>query len=254
MQSGLSFLVDCQCQIVKFPNPKISKINGELYIWDQNLNFDYNEDAFNHPELIPELIKLVKKAEQGGNKEKLAIEWVKKWGVLAREKISDDKQGQNFSCFWRAAKDFETIWRVYKYTATRNIDVLKMGFKVIESIGELIRFSDDPVKNYQYNALEFIMKVIQRHTQNGFLQAYQIKNQEQLDLDVFKVTPAFSYHNLIDALYMQFLATLRENKKICPTCDTAFTPERKDKVYCSETCKLTAKSQRYRQRKEGLNA
>ena len=85
------------------------------------------------------------------------------------------------------------------------------------------------------------------------MEAYYIKNDRGIDIDDIKVKPAFAFENLIDALFMQFLIAITESKKICPICDTSFTPERKDRIYCSDSCKLTARSRRYRQRKREKN-
>lgn len=253
MLYNASLSIGCYCRVIRFPNPKISEINGEVYIWDRDLNFDIEIDAFNHPEIIPELIQLVNKIENGGNKHKLIIQWVKKWGVLQKEFINGDSHSQTLKDFWSDAKTFQIAWDLYKKVCERNSNTLEITYEVLEEIVQVNRYSKKTLETAQYTAIEFIMMMIQTYTRKGFMEAYYIKNDRGIDIDDIKVKPAFAFENLIDALFMQFLIAITESKKICPICDTSFTPERKDRIYCSDSCKLTARSRRYRQRKREKN-
>lgn len=103
---------------------------------------------------------------------------------------------------------------------------------------------------YQYICMHYILNQIEEHVSKGILRHYWLKRDSYQEKDYFKIEPILTFNNLLDALYMQLFILMTENeKKICPVCEHPFTPERKDKKYCSETCYLTAKSRRYRARK-----
>lgn len=102
---------------------------------------------------------------------------------------------------------------------------------------------------YQMFSILFLFKQIEKYTANAYLGHSNIIANSN-DFSKFKIRPALYVDNLIDAIYLQFFILFSENeKKICVNCNTPFVPERKDKKYCSDSCKLTAKSRRYRSRK-----
>lgn len=245
--------VEYKNQSVRFNDPQISEINGKLYIWNESPgDFGPVYDAFDYPELISELITLVKKGKSGKDKVLLTKMWVRKWGVLNRELITENIIGQRMDLFWRQAEDFELIWRLYKYIANREKDKLEKMGQILESIDDLKHFSDDKIINNQWNAMMFITKSIEQHTKNGIIQSSEIKRFEEKEDDTFKIKPAFYFHQLNDSLYMQFFLALTENKKVCPICESPFTPNRPDQIYDKESCKHTAKSRRYREKKYSI--
>lgn len=108
----------------------------------------------------------------------------------------------------------------------------------------------DELAVYQWICMCYILKQIEEHVSKGILRHYWLKRDSYQEKDYFKIEPILSFDNLLDALYMQLFILLTENeKKICVICNKPFFPKRKDKKYCSETCYLTAKSRRYRARK-----
>lgn len=249
MHKTFVFPLPSNSSILKLEKPHISEINGEVYIWSEKENAKISYDAFDYPELIPELIALVRKTKNGRNRNKLAEQWVSKWGIFRNDFSEEGIHGQKLSTFWRDAEDFEIAWRVYKYIANRELEILKMGLGFLEEIDDLKQYSADPLTNYQWNGMKFIMYAIESHTKNGVLTAAEIRRDENEEEDSFTVKPTYFFNHLIDSLYMQFFMSLTENKKVCPICEKPFTPQRKSAVYCSSSCKLTARSRRYRDRK-----
>lgn len=246
MHETLTFLLPCSSEILNFKKVNISEVNGELYILAEKTDENIF-DAFDHPELIPELMGLVRKAEQGKDIKKLAEYWVRKWGFLHGENINEHFAGQTIGSFWRDAQYFAKSWDIYKKVANRDIEFLKNFFEIR---GGLKPMSEDPTQNYQWNTLRELIPVIETYTRNGILTASEIRRDEvetEVGIgDNFTLTPTYCFFHLIDTIYMQFFISLTANKKVCPVCDKPFTPKRKDRVYCSDSCKLTARSRRYR--------
>lgn len=237
----------CRCHAEKFKDPQISEINAEMYIWsEENETAAYRYDAFDHPELIPELVGACKKIRNGMNKEKVALEWVKKWGFLEENEIHDYGYGQTLESFLHQVSQFYTTWRFYKYIANRDHQALKNLFE--SPWDKLTHFSNDELNNYQWNGIMIIKQQIDRHIKNGQIHTAEVKKDAGTRKDEFRFTASYYFKNLIDAIYMQFYIALSESKKVCPTCEAPFTPERKNEKYCSITCKNTAKSQRYRKK------
>lgn len=263
MQGTFTLSMKCTNQSIMFNEPKISERNGQLYIWSEgqqpeDLGSSY--DAFDHPELISELITLVKKMKNGEDKIRLTKTWVKKWGVLNLDRLDEDICGQRMDFFWRQAEDFELNWKLYKYIANRDKENLEKIRGILESVGILKHLDDDPLINNQWNAMTFITKNIEEHTKNGIIKSSEIKHSREKDMDIFNIKPSYFFGYLIDALYMQFFLALTENKKVCPICESPFTPTRHDQVYCpsltpgrKSSCYLTAKSRRYRESNKHTN-
>src|SRR5699024_9080971 len=109
--------------------------------------------------------------------------------------------------------------------------------------------NEQPLKSYQGAAIDFLLRVVEQYINNNSFYARTIRHESSKEKDSFMVSPGMAFPHLLDALYMQFFILLNENKKkVCPICNKPFVPERTDKKYCSNTCKLTAKSRRYRER------
>lgn len=110
---------------------------------------------------------------------------------------------------------------------------------------------DEFLKEIRNASLFFFFKQVEGYTARANLTWDTMREEKKENRSKFKIEPVLEVENLIDAIYLQFYILFSENeKKICPVCNTPFVPQRKDKKYCSETCKLTAKSRRYRARKD----
>ncbi|MED3553990.1 hypothetical protein [Cytobacillus praedii] len=184
--------------------------------------------------------------------------------------------GQRVSGFVQEANKFYDFWMLYKAVANRDLEQLKKYITVqenpelpfaathtfyfftnfyVEYVGYLDGILDEqnPLEGYQFAAVEYLTETIEKYINNNRLFSREIKHSSYQGKDQFKMIPAMGFSHLLDALYMQFYILLNENeKKICPVCNKPFVPERKDRKYCSDTCKYTAKSQRYRARKSSI--
>lgn len=258
---------------------------GEVVILKDGNGFtQYN--VFDEVDIIPEIISLVNNVLKGRNKNKLILEWVRKWGFPN----SDIKQKINE--IWNEFYSFYKLWELYKLIANRQYNQLNNFVKFVTpseedkiqrvhtlrtsetlpskltSIIKAIFFEDEECSEYMYcrfheseekpkylAALAYLAKTLPKRTGNISLESSQAGYELNEDYNQIIFKPRLKFSTLMQAVYMQFYILLNENeKKICPVCNTPFIPERKDKKYCSETCKLTAKSRRYRQRKKTIFA
>jgi hypothetical protein len=280
MHRTFVFPIMCESPHTGFNSVEIREIDGQLMIVGLDFEVEDAYDAFNELEIIPSLINMVEKIHNGDDKLKQIKRWVKKWGVLEGTPISgriEDGFGQSVSSFWEEAEKFFNLWNLYKYTVNRDLESIRNIVR-IEKIshddpdnifGEcthrffffegtdysnnflgVIRDEKNPLKGYQYACMEYLLWEIEKYVSRGELGWYSLTREPHQDKDYFKIAPALRFNTLLEAIYMQFFILLTENqKKICPICNHPFIPERKDKKYCSETCYLTAKSRRYRARK-----
>ncbi|RVT56435.1 hypothetical protein [Niallia taxi] len=108
----------------------------------------------------------------------------------------------------------------------------------------------DEFEQIQEHCMFFLFTQIEDFLKGANLTWGSMSHEKKENQSIFKIRPVLQTEYLIDTIYLQFYILFSENeKKICPVCNTPFIPQRKDKKYCSNTCKLTAKSQRYRARK-----
>lgn len=180
--------------------------------------------------------------------------------------------GQRVSGFVQEANKFYDFWMLYRAIANRDLTHLQSVINVIEdpelpfaATHTFIFFENKyveykghtngifdekkPLTSYQSAAIQYLTEIIEGYINNNHLYASQIRHSSSKDKDTFKLMPGMAFSHLLDVIYMQFFILLSENeKKICPICNTPFVGERKDKKYCSDTCKHTAKSRRYRYR------
>lgn len=257
VQNTITFPVKCYNYSYSFEKVEIKEIDGVQHIWSNTFDSERRYDAFDNPELISELIALGNKKKEGKDEKKLAIEWVQKWGFLRAKKESDSARSQDLKQFWIDVDHFCLLWKIYKYITTKDFKVLEAAFKPVTKYDYLIDFSEDPLTNYQYNAMILIKKGVDAYIKNGELQMGGIQKEEySAEYDRFKVAPSYFFKSLIDSIYMQFFLALSENKRVCQVCDMPFTAKRKDKIYCSDSCKNTAKSRVFRRNfkaKHGIN-
>lgn len=182
--------------------------------------------------------------------------------------------GQKVSTFIHETLKFYDNWMLYQAAVNRDLEQLKRLITVEEDPNlpfeathifyfsdggytEGVFHEDNPLKSYQDAVMIYLTEKMDEYINNNKLYSKDIRYSPTQDEDLFKITPAMAFDELIDALYMQLFILLNENEnKICPVCNKPFFPQRMDKKYCSDTCKNTAKSRRYRARfrsKHGFN-
>jgi predicted nucleic acid-binding Zn ribbon protein len=247
---------------------RISELLGLV----ENLR-SYN--PFDKPDLIPSIIKLVDKVKSGGNKLNLITKWVLTWGLLESNYVIEGNKiyfMEKLDNFWMNINKIYILWDLYKGIVNRDLNKLHeyitisevdnsketyvVHFFKEESFGykesrRIIRDVDPySFKSYQSAGFSFIVNSIEQHVRNCTIFLNRSVLNHGTQEDSIELTPAITVNSLLDAIYMQFFILLTKNdKKICPVCHTPFFPAKKDKIYCSTSCKLTAKSRRYRQRK-----
>lgn len=285
MHRTFVFGIKCESPQIPLKNPQV--VNTELgaYI-TEDLTFGHfpaEYDAFNTIEIIPDLLKIVEKIKQNKTfhentkNTNLVKKWVKKWGFLKAERveIADNKiYGQHVGQFIDEAFKFYDLWTLYSISANRDLEKLKevativkvddlpyaathlytfFGEKHYGDTLEGIFREEDPLKSYQMEAMTYIGSELEPYINQNKMYWASLSRESSNNQDHYKFTPALGFNDLLDALYMQFFILLNENtKKICPICNQPFTPDRVDQVYCTDSCKLTAKSRRYRARRKSI--
>lgn len=263
-------------------------INKEMIIAKKHDIYDYY-NPFSEDDIIPSLIKTVEQFRAGKNSKKLVREWVKKWGLLKGENIDLDVETFTFSeplnVFWEEMNRFFDLWQLYKYMIGKaeanynsNFSISKIKEEEIGLYAEEIQMfvkrpthkiilfketsyeaaelfwvgeNDNLLTRGKMCALQYIADYVSKKIHNNFeLRWGALDFNVESNQDGFKSTPSITTKYLLDALYMKFFVILNNtNQKICFCCNTLFTPTRKDKIYCSDACKQTAKSRRYYHRK-----
>ncbi|MCM3800048.1 DUF2116 family Zn-ribbon domain-containing protein [Caldibacillus thermoamylovorans] len=289
MHKLFNFPIDCFSPQVPLNKPEIIETDLGLYIYDRNPDVLNAYEAFDTIEIIPSLINLVEKIERTGESWsywsesnaniKLAINWMKKWGHLKAEKGPNNQfYGERISGFFQESIKFYKLWELYKAVANRDLPTLKKITEVYDGdLEDQIRIAEDQLvfcfwgdeffrgevissydeknllKSYQYAAITYLGDVIETYINNSHLYSGKIEITKSQEKDIIKFKPELAFFSLLEVVYMQFYILLSENtKKICPICNKPFLPERQDKKYCSDTCKHTAKSRRYRARKSQI--
>ena len=118
----------------------------------------------------------------------------------------------------------------------------------------LEEINDSPLEFYQVAGLEYILTKIAmklRGVELSYTGLEKISNPQD---DIFKLRPVIKPKNLLQAMYLQFYILLcGQNVKVCNWCGKPFDLKAKysrNRKYCLETCKNTAKSYRYRTRQK----
>lgn len=115
---------------------------------------------------------------------------------------------------------------------------------------ELDEINKNPLRYYQLVAFSYIKTEVQRQLRNVFLTSRDVSLESSAGQDFLKTFPIIKANTLLQALYLQFYIILSTpGKKICEGCFRVFVPRRRDQEYCTDTCKNTAKSRRYRARR-----
>lgn len=111
----------------------------------------------------------------------------------------------------------------------------------------------NPLEFFQLAGLGYILQRIEKKIAGmewTFTGLEKISNPHD---DVFKLKPVIKPRNLLQAMYLQFYILLcGQNVKVCKWCGKPFDLRgsyNKNREYCSDTCKHSAKSHRYRERK-----
>jgi len=115
---------------------------------------------------------------------------------------------------------------------------------------ELDEINKNPLRYYQLVAFSYVKTEVQRELKGISLVSKDMKLEGISDQDFFKTVPIIQANTLLQALYLQsFIILSTPGKKICEGCFRVFVPRRRDQEYCTDTCKNTAKSRRYRARR-----
>lgn len=152
----------------------------------------------------------------------------------------------------------------YNTRACCPCDALKNGVRsssiydlyFTDSLEEINR---DPLNYYQVAGLHCILVEIKKNLSNVGLSYTGLEKISNPHDDIFKLRPVIEPKNLLQAMYLQFYILLcGHNVKVCKWCEKPFrldlgnpySKDRKNKEYCSDTCKHSAKSHRYRERQK----
>lgn|SRR5699024_7921636 len=285
MYKTFNFPIECCSPQTPLNDPRLIETELGLYISDADPKIEETYEAFESIEIIPSLIEIVERIRKREDEHhwkddyniNLALKWIKKWGYLKAEKDTDligkNLHGQRVSGFLQEADKFYDFWALYRAAVNRDIEQLKSVIDVMEDpelpfaathtfyffANQYVEYKgytngifviEQPLQSYQNAAIDFLLRVIEQYINNHDLYARTIRLESSKEKDSFMVSPGMAFPDLLDALYMQFFILLNENeKKICPVCNKPFIPERIDKKYCSNTCKLTAYRKRQNTKK-----
>ncbi|MBG9941785.1 hypothetical protein ABE237_22475 [Brevibacillus formosus] len=128
----------------------------EVYICAKDPTDFFAYDAFEEPEIIPSLVQLVDRVNNGGNKKEMVKKWVERWGFLEEsasfhKRLERDLKNLNsisaldtafnalftpitakseryfekLSEFWDSATQFVHLWRRYQQITNREIKKLQ---------------------------------------------------------------------------------------------------------------------------------
>jgi len=114
--------------------------------------------------------------------------------------------------------------------------------------------NQNPLEFFQLAGLGYVLQRIEKKvagTEWTFTGLEKISNPHD---DIFKLRPVIKPRNLLQAMYLQFCILLcGHNVKVCKWCEKPFDLRgsySKNREYCSDTCKHSAKSRRYRERQK----
>lgn len=287
MHETFVFPMDCKGYIQKLDEKVIINENKQIMGYGSGINSFY--DPFEHDELIPAFIEMIEKVLNGANLEKNIKKWVSERGLLYGDSENDTvnkfwEECIKFYKIWSfykviANRDKDALMKkveMEKKTEDRynitffsgdssfdykkpNIDQRLLGDYALEFDLKTtfpINFDQNRSKfeQIQSHAMIFLFTQIEEYTNKTNLSWGSMKHERKENRSNFKIRPVLRTPTLIDSIYLQFYILFSENeKKICPVCNRPFIPKRKDQKYCSDTCKLTAKSRRYRIRKQEQN-
>ncbi|MCG0277778.1 MAG: YdcF family protein [Thermanaeromonas sp.] len=112
----------------------------------------------------------------------------------------------------------------------------------------------NPLEFYQVAGLYYIREKIEEKLADVGLSYTGLEKISNPKDDIFKLRPVIRPKNLLQAMYLQFYILLcGHNVKVCKWCGKPFDLRgcyNKNREYCSDTCKHSAKSHRYRERQK----
>lgn len=236
-------------------------------------------DAFERDDLIPSLVRLVRRASRKGNAKKAIKAWIRANGFLVAPITSTE--GEPLEKFWQEAVALARLWRMYQEAVNRDAEALKGYCKVkVERLtpdeieneeffwGEgndgrvcvtgylflteaafgvrLKGIEQDPLAPYQFAVLHYIAGQICSKITNVRIRYDNLSKEMDADHDSFSVSAYLQPDSLLQALYLQFLQLLTEKRRVCPTCFKSFVPRRANARYCSDACRFTASTRKRR--------
>lgn len=218
----------------------------------------FKYDAMDNINLIPSLVKLVNECKNAtdNQREEVIKKWIRQYGFLTSPNRSAaegfEYKEENIEKFWSKAKQLTDLWDIYRMVTNRELDDLRKIVSFTDTrVPDINGNNDNPLRYYQVVAFSYIKTEVQRQLRNVFLTSRNIVSLESsAGQDFLKIFPIIKANTLLQALYLQFYIILSTpGKKICEGCFRAFVPSRRDQKYCTDTCKNTAKSRRYRARR-----
>lgn len=261
---------------------KCKEVDGAMISLPDSAAVTY--DAFNRDDLIPSLTRLVDKVSKKGNWKGECKKWFKQNGSLTVPWYMLSKTGQSLEEFWTETLALVELWRIYAEAVNRDFEALKSRIKIkVEPLtrdqveneeffwgegndgrvcingpgkGErymgisLDKIKEDPLLPYQLAALHHVSEKACYNAGDVMIKYGNIKKHHGSDTDSFSVQAYLQPACLIQALYLQFLQLLTENRKVCPTCWSSFTVNRKDKTFCSNGCRYTYHTRKNRMDKK----
>lgn len=139
------------------------------------------------------------------------------------------------------------------YAPFPNACVRTFGAHDVYYRATLREIEENPLPFYQIAGHNYVITEISHKLSILRLGYNSVKKIENPQDDTFKINPILAPHSLLEAMYLQFYILLcGQNVKVCKNCGKPFSLTRKyskNRVYCSESCKHTAKSRAYRERK-----
>jgi hypothetical protein len=254
--------------MVPVANPETGYIEGVL---------EKNYEAFQREDLIKSLVRLVNKVKQNGKQQTECKKWIKKNGFLTVPEYSLPSKGELLEEFWKQSSKLVSLWKMYEQATNRDITTLKKLVEIsIEPLStdeieneeflwgegndaravvkssilpeisdaafgiKLQEIQDNVFAPYQTAIMLHVAHEVNARIGRPRLEYKNLTMCSKSDVDAFKIEVEIKPSSLLQAMYLQFLQTLTEKRLICPICEKAFKPKRKDQVYCNSSCRQTA--------------
>lgn len=169
---------------------------------------------------------------------------------------------ESVDTFWREAKEIASLWHLYRIVVNRQYDELvdlasisqdwttSIFWEVVHNAHANMFESEMSLgQTYQLEAFRQIIYTIPDKLQGMRLETDEASLVSTLEQDRYEVKSSLRPITLLQTMYLQFYLLLNDrSKKICGSCNRVFTPARANQIYCSATCKSTAKNRRWRDR------
>ncbi|MGE5391114.1 MAG: hypothetical protein ACM3PE_08640 [Deltaproteobacteria bacterium] len=215
-------------------------------------------DAMSFNGLIPSLIPLV----NSGLENSSILAWVRQHGFLT---TTAKENRESITVFKAEAKEIIDLWVKYQQVRQPDLSGLTEWIELYPyyNLEQNPLFYTPFLKNnsiykhylllpYQENKKDYYLRLsgFQYVLDSVMARLKGVSFVEAAHKTDFTIKPALVPQTLIQCLYLHFFEVLSDqSQKVCPVCFDTFQPQRPDRIYCSETCSLTARSRRYRTRK-----